>query len=236
VTRAHLLAMLAASAVLVTPVSSAQETLLSAQVLSSYREFHLGASLDAVALQAGVIPEVRALHRRPEPIQELMWLPALSRVPLALDRADSARKMLFSFYNDQLFQIVVTYDREKTEGLTAGDMVEAISGIYGLPMLPATRSRASIARARNASDTLVAYWEDSQASLSLFRSSSLPAFGVVVLSKRLDTAARVATVETVLLHEQVAPQRETERQQNHTDESRLKQETARRANKATFRP
>jgi hypothetical protein len=57
-----------------------------------------------------------------------------------------------------------------------------------------------------------------------------------VLSKQLDTLARVANVEAILLDEQEAPQREIERQQNQTEENRVKQETARRVNKATFRP
>jgi hypothetical protein len=30
----------------------------------------------------------------------------------------SVRVVLFSFYDDQLYQIVVTYDRERMEGLT----------------------------------------------------------------------------------------------------------------------
>ena len=52
----------------------------------------------------------------------------------------------------------------------------------------------------------------------------------------MDTLARVATLEAILLDEQEAPQREIERQQNQTEENRVKQETARRVNKATFRP
>ena len=103
-------------------------------------------------------------------------------------------------------------------------------------MLPVNRNRLSSAQAANASDKLLAFWEDADCSLSLFQSSYLSAFGLVVLSKRLDTLARVATVEAFLLDEQEAPQREIERQQNQTAESRVKQETARRVNKATFRP
>ena len=235
--RTRLLAMSAAWVVLVTPVISAQETPgVPARDLSRYREFQLGMSLVTVAQQADITAEARVIHRRPELIQDLMWLPAPSRVPGALTQGDSARKVLFSFYNDQLFRIVVTYDRERTEGLTAEDMVEAISATYGVPMLPVTRNRPSSAPAANASDKLLAYWEDSHCSLSLFQSSYLSAFGVVVLSKQLDTLARVATVEAILLDEQEAPQREIERQQNQTEESRVKQETARTSEQSDFSP
>jgi len=235
--RTRLLGISAACVVLVTPVMGTQETPgVSAHDLSRYREFQLGMRLATVAQYADITAEARVIHRRPELLQDLMWLPAPSRVPGAATPGDSARKVLFSFYNDQLFRIVVTYDRERTEGLTAEDMVEAISATYGIPMLPMTGKRSSSAPAANASDKLLSYWEDPHSSLSLFQSSYLSAFGLVVLSKRLDTLARVATVEAILLDEQEAPQREIERQQNQTAESRVKQETARRVNKATFRP
>ena len=129
--RARILAMSAAWVVFATPVISAQETPVEcAHDLSVYRKFQLGMSLVTVAQKADITAEARVLHRRPELIQELMWLPAPSRVPGALAQGDSARKVLFSFYNDQLFRIVVTYDRERTEGLTAEDIVEAISVTY----------------------------------------------------------------------------------------------------------
>ena len=70
----------------------------------------------------------------------------------------------------------------------------------------------------------------------LFRSSYLSTFGLVVLSKRLDALARVAMLEATLLDEQEAPQREIEREQNQTEENRVRHQTARRVNKATFRP
>jgi hypothetical protein len=235
--RIRLLAISAAWFVLLTPQIWAQEApQRPPHDLSKYRKFQLGMSLVTVAQQADITAEARVIHRRPELIQDLMWLPAPTRVPGALTQGDSARQVLFSFYNDQLFRIVVTYDRERTEGLTAEDMVEAISGTYGLPMLPVTSNRPSSAPTVNASDKLLAYWEDSESSLSLFQSSYLSTFGLVVLSKRLDTLAGVATVEAILLDEQEAPQREIERQQNQTAESRVKQETARRLNKTTFRP
>src|ERR1051325_5475758 len=82
-------------------------SLVSAQDLSSYREFRLGTSLVMVAEQAGITPEGRVLHERPELIQELMWLP-----PMGSSRqADSASKVLFKGYNGELFRIVVTYSR-----------------------------------------------------------------------------------------------------------------------------
>ena len=39
-------------------------------------------------------------------------------------QADSARDILSSFYNGELFRIVVTYDKDRTEGMTAEDIVD----------------------------------------------------------------------------------------------------------------
>jgi hypothetical protein len=222
----RILAMSIAWVVISTP-------LISAQDLSRYREFQLGMSLVTVARQAGISAEPRVLYQRPELIQELMWQPP--RVSGSVPQGDSVRKVLFSFYNDQLFRMVITYERERTEGLTAEDMVEAISTKYGLSTLPSSEIMPSSSRVSNGSDKILAHWEDSHYALNL-SSSYLSTFGLAVLSKRLDALARAATVEAIRLDEQDAPQRETARQQKQTDENRLKQETARRMNKAIFRP
>jgi hypothetical protein len=205
---------------------------LFAQDLSKYREFQLGMSLEQVAQQARITPEPRLLHTRPGLIQELMWLPPPSES--SSPEGDSARKVVFTFYNGQLFRIVVNYARARTEGLTADDMVDAISVNYGLATLPSTPIMPVLARVSTDSDRIVGHWEDTQYALNL--TSSFSAFGLVMLSKRLDALARVATVEAIRLDEQEAPQREIERQQQQTEDDRAKSETARHVNKASFRP
>jgi hypothetical protein len=56
------------------------------------------------------------------------------------------------------------------------------------------------------------------------------------ISRRLDALARSAIVEAIRLDDQEAPQREIERQNKKDEENRARQEKARRANKAPFRP
>ena len=70
----------------------------------------------------------------PALIQELNWY---ARTYSALRMTDSARDILSSFYNGELFRIVVTYDKDRTEGMTAEDIVEAVSAIYGTATRPA---------------------------------------------------------------------------------------------------
>jgi hypothetical protein len=223
---------------------------ISAHDLSRYREFQVGMSLTGVAAQAEISPEPRVLHQRPAVIQELMWQPP--RVLRLSPSGDSVRKVLFSFYNGQLFRMVVTYDRARTEGLTAADMIDAISATYGPAMLPVTPSTSSVSSAPGGrttppqetsysksldyEDKVLARWDDSENSIHLFQSPYESGFGLVVSSNRLGALARVAIAEAARLDAQEAPQRELERQQKQTDDNRLKNETARRANKQAFRP
>jgi hypothetical protein len=212
-------------------IAMSAQSLSAGAELSTYRGFQFGMTIAAVARHCGISPEPRIVDQRPELIQELMWLP-----PRVGDMAgDSAQKILFTFYNDQLSRIVVSYDRSRTEGLTAEDLVEAISTTYGMAALPAVGIAPMIA-GRTPDDKILARWEDPQSSITLFRSKYLSTFGLVLLSKRLDGLTTVAHAEAILLDEREAPSREAARQQRRSDADRLKDETVRRVNKAAFKP
>ena len=206
---------------------------LAAGELSSYREFQLGTNLQAVAKQAEMKPsEAKVVHDRPELIQELAWQPR--RLPGPSSELDSADQILFTFYNGQLFRMLVNYERRRTEGLTLDDMIEVISAKYG----PATRGDAEIIfpSAYNKRVAVMARWEDSQYSFNLIHSAYQPGFALVVVSKSLDALAQTAAVEANRLDEQEAPQREIDRQKKREDEARVLQDRARLANKPGFRP
>jgi hypothetical protein len=207
-----------------------------AQDLSRYREFQLGMNLLAVAKQIDARPsEVKVIHQRPAVIQELEWRPRLALV--SSREADSVNEVLFTFYNGELFRMVVSYDQQRTEGLTDQDMIEAISATYGIATQPAAKIILfSSSYIYNDSEKVMARWEDSQSSLNLFRSSNQPSFGMLVLSKRVDALAQEAIREAIQLDEQEAPQRDIERQRKESEEIRAVQEKARPANKADFRP
>ena len=212
---------------------------ISAQDLSTYRDFHLGMSLAAVAKQAGIAPEAHVIQARPALIQELTWQP---QHWLASSRDDSLKKVQFSFYNEQLFRLVVTYDRDKTEGLTAEDMAAAISAPYGLALLPATplaRSAGVDAPGSGAldnGDNFLAAWGDSEHSVDLFQSPYQKVFGLVIRSRPMDLLAQAAIAEGARLDAEQAPQLEIERQQKATEDKRARSAAARESNKQTFRP
>jgi len=211
-------------------------SVISAQDLSKYRDFQLGMSLTAVAHQVGTMSEARVVHQRPELIQELVWQPPRSFAPPS--SGDSVRKIVFSFYNSELFRIVINYDWDRTEGLTVADMVDAVSATYG-PAMPATLPATPILalpKAYTDSDRIMAHWEDAQSSVDLFQQAYASTFSLMVLSKRLDALAQSASVESIRLDAQDAPRLAVERKQKQENEDRARQEKARLVNKATFRP
>jgi hypothetical protein len=210
---------------------------LCASDLSHYREFQLDANLTAVVKQAGMQPaDAKVVHERPALIQELSWRPPRS-LGSSVD-ADSVKEVQFAFYNGDLFRVVVNYDRYKTEGLTAKDLIEGISGTYGTAMYPI--ARLVLPSSYDDTDTktlkVIARWEDSKYSFNLVHSSDTASFALVVISKRLDAVAAAAVVEAVRLDKQEAPQREIERQNREEEQNRVQQERAREVNRPGFRP
>jgi len=207
--------------------------LLSSEDLSRYRNFQLESSLSAVAKQAGLqTSEAKVIHQRPAMIQELEWQPG--SLPGASSRMDTVQLIIFSFYNGELFRMTVNYDRSRTDGLTAEDMIEAISAKYGT----ATRPAAEILfpTVFNESAKVLARWEDARYSFNLVRTPYQGGFGLVLLSKRLDAQAQASIVEAVRLEAQEAPEREAALVKKQADEERAEREKARLANKPNFRP
>ena len=107
---------------------------IHAQELSSYRDFQFGMNLSAVAKQAGMnLAEAKMLHQRPAMIQELWWQRSFGE---SSPETDPVKEVVFSFYNGDLFRMVVTYDRYRTEALTNDGMIEAISAKCGFAARP----------------------------------------------------------------------------------------------------
>ncbi|HYL34648.1 MAG TPA: hypothetical protein VEV17_01905 [Bryobacteraceae bacterium] len=200
---------------------------------SSYRGMQFGMNLSSAAKQAGTSPtEARTVHQRPAVIQEMDY--RYGSLSGALLEADPVRDTVLSFFNGELFRMVVTYDRFKTEGMTAEDMIQAVSVTYGT----ATRPSAEIAYHSIYGEIapVIARWEDSQYAYNLVRSGDQTSFALILYSKRLDVLAQAAIKEAVRLDALEAPQREIEQQKRRDDEQRLSLEKARSVNKANFRP
>jgi len=209
---------------------------ICAQDLSVYRGFQFGMDLTTVAKQAGIRPsEAKVIHQRPAVIQELEWRP--QRAYVSSKETDPVREVLFSFYNGELFRALVTYDRDRTQGLTDQDMIDGISLLYGTAVRPdADVVLFSSSRVYNNTEKVIARWEDSEYSFNLFRVSYSSEFGIAGFSKRLDSLAQQASIEAIRLDALEAPEREIQRQKKLDEEKQLAQDKARPGNKANFRP
>jgi hypothetical protein len=209
---------------------------LVAQELSRYRGYALESSVAAVIETSGArASDLSTRHARPARIQELEW--RAPYVPSGRQMADPVSGVVFSFCDDQLYQIVVTYDKDRTEGLTNDDVIESFSATYGLPLLLTTRTPRGASQASASTDiAVVARWEDAATVVTLTRGTYAPQYQLVLISKTLDARARAAIEEALRLDRQEAPQRELDRQTKEVADVALAGEKARVVNKPAFRP
>ena len=170
-------------------------------------------------------------------IQELQWTRPYSFSGTTAIQTDPVKQIVFSFYNDQLSKMVIDYERERTEGMTDADLIDAISTDYGPRLKAGVRNTQGIASQFESEwGTSLARWGDADYSVVLYRSPYTSAIRIIVTSPRLDALARTADAQAVRLDEREAPSREIARQKKEADDRRASQEKARLANKAACRP
>jgi hypothetical protein len=204
--------------------------IISGQDFSKYRNFSLGTSLATVSKQVGEgSQQANLIHQSPAVIQEMTYWPldaSYSSVPV-----EPVSQILFSFYNGELYRIVVTYEKSAIEGLTEDDMVRAISVRFGTGtrLYPEIGFQSNDAYA--SPQKVIARWADTQNSVDLL-GSSMNSFQLAVYSKRANAQAEAAIAESVKLEKQQAPQKEIDRQKKEADDL----EAARLKNQRSFRP
>ena len=209
------------------------------QNLSQYRNFALSSGVASVSRLAGVDPaEAKISHRRPAVLQDLEWRPSRWIAGSNTASTDPVEKMVFSFYNDQLFRVVVDYGGDRTEGMTSADMIEAISAVYGARLARSSREAARApSQLETESGSSVARWGDGEHAVVLYQTSSYgAAYRLIVTDTRLNDLARKAEAQAVRLDDQEAPAREIARQKKERDDGRAAAAKARAANKGAFRP
>ena len=206
-------------------------SLLHGQDLSKYRDFSLGMSLPELSSQVDLMPlQTKLIQKHPAVIQELTCWPGGSSDYSR--QTDSVWQIFFSFHNGELFRILVTYDHAATHGLTAEDMVQAISTKYGTPTRPVGEISFPTNELYRSTEKVIARWEDSQYSINLARSRFLNSFALFMFSKRPDAQVEAALAKSIKLEGQEEPQKEMDRQKNVTDDL----EVARQKNRRIFRP
>jgi len=202
----------------------------SAAELSRYREFDLGSSVAAVtAVTQSTERDLKTIHNRPALLQEVVWQPRYMLGAPVADR-NSINEMVFSFIDDQLFRMTVSYERSRTTGLTNADMIAALTELYGVPA--ESRARADVVDGL----ALLAEWQHGDASVALRRSQYSESFSLVITSLSLEPVARKARATALVLDAREAPAREAALAKRRADDQRQAEEQIRTANKNVFRP
>ncbi|MFZ0212568.1 MAG: hypothetical protein WBE20_16200 [Candidatus Acidiferrales bacterium] len=205
--------------------------MISAQDLSKYRNFSLGASLDVISRLVKASPDnISVIHQTPAVIQELTWSPVqygdLSVIP------ESVQQIRFSFYNRELHRMTVMYEDGATEGLTADDMIAAISAKYGAATRPDASGNTVTNSSYSSTDIQIGLWENPQYSVTLSRFPLSNSYQLVMVSRQLNDQAGAAIATARTQDREDAPQKEMAR----VKKAAADMETKRQANLKTFRP
>jgi hypothetical protein len=213
---------------------------VNGQSVAQYRNFALGSDVVSVSALAGIEPtEAKTIHQRPAVLQDLKWRPPRWVAGSTRSSVDAVDQILFSFYNDQLFRVVVDYSHERTEGMTGADMIESISSVYGAPVARSARvAGLPVSQLETELGSLVARWGDSDHRVALYQtiSSYRAAYRLIVADARLGGLAGKAEAQAGRLDDQEAPAREIARQKKERDDARAAEAKARATNKEVFRP
>lgn len=206
---------------------------VGAAELSRYREFELGSSMAAVtAVTQTTARDLKTIHSRPALLQDVVWQPRyMAGTPIA--NRNSINEIVFSFVNDRLFRMTVTYDRTRTTGLTDADMIAALAELYGTPNGVAAQSKAT---AVDAGAAALAEWQQAETQVILQRSRYGDSFSLVITSLPLEVIARKARAEALVLDTQEAPAREAALAKKRADDRHQEEERTRTANKKVFTP
>jgi len=132
--------------------------------------------------------------------------------------------------------MLISYAQERTEGLTQAEIVRVISATYGAAVRSPGKAPVSLPSADVSSNRLVARWENPQYSVSLVRSSGDSSFGMLLLSKALNSKARTASAEGARIEERDAPQKQLALLKQQDDDERAAQAKTKLANQGAFRP
>ena len=132
--------------------------------------------------------------------------------------------------------MVLTYNPAETNGLTANDIIEAISAMYGAATSPADSVSVSDSTTYEYQEKILARWDDAQYSYNLYRSSYGNTFGLVAFSKVADLMAQNASREADRIDKLEAPAKELAQQKQQVEDRRTAEETARSINKPKFHP
>ena len=205
----------------------------SAPSLSQYRDVNLGDTVDMVVERLQVpSSNIKVLYEEPRLVQEIVWRPHRF-VSGTVVVPDPLTEMVLTFHNDRLARIVVTYDRDKTQGLTDADLLELLTDTYGPPLLQSTTPETLTAtnpRRR------IASWADAHSRLLLWREEYPRLVGLTITATPADADLQNTLAEGARLAALGAPARAREKQAAAAAVIMERENQIRLENKLKFKP
>jgi hypothetical protein len=208
---------------------------LVAQSRHDYRTYRMGDDPLSVARLIGVPPPADAVSGVVGSVRELRWRAQRVR-PGETPSGDPVALLVFSFYEDQLFRIVIDYSTERTEGMTEADMVAAVSSIYGPPAKRTDPPNPVGLHPQRPADSVVAQWIDGELRVALLAVREQSAFRVIVASVPLERRARGAGAQEASADLQDWASIDADRPSASIDRAGSARERTREANIASFIP
>ena len=213
---------------LVLPATSAEP------VLSRYRDVTLGDTVQVVVERLQMtLSDVKVVSERPTLVQQLTWR-TLRSVSGADSAHDSVADMVLTFHLGRLARIAVTYDRERTAGLTNADLHEAMSSVYGTSLLLSTPIQSTLTPP--AGPEVMGRWEDAGTLVLLWREHYPTRVGLTIVSIGADREAQAAIADGLRIDASEAPARDLARHAAQVATLRARDEKIRLDNKAMFKP
>jgi hypothetical protein len=202
--------------------------------LSQYRGLTLGDSIMVVVerLQAAAT-DVKSVHEGSIVVQQLTWRPHRFISGTTVE-PDALAEMVLTFHQGRLARIAVIYDRERMVGLTDEDVLVAMRGVYGAPLLVGTPTQppdGPVAARRT-----IGRWEDADAVLVVWREQFPNRVGLTITSIAGDAALVEAVAEGLRRETADAPARESSRRAAEAAAIQARDEKIRLENRAKFKP
>lgn len=203
-------------------------------VFSHYRGVSLGDPVQLVVDRLGAnLADVATVHLRPALIQRLTYRPRRFVSGLTLE-PDALAEMVLTFHVGRLARIAVSYDRDRTAGLTDADLLTALSATYGTSMLTSTPPPAMPSAAVEAEP--IGRWGDTDTLVVLRREAYSSRVGLTITAIESDRAMQAAVADSLRLDAREAPARDAARRDEAAKAASARADTIRQANKATFTP
>ena len=200
-------------------------------VLSHYRGVSLGDSVQVVVDHLRLVAaDVKVVHERPTLVQEVTWRPSRG----TSIEPDPLAEMILTFSAGRLARIAVSYDRERTQGMTNEDLQEAMGSVYGVSMLIATPLQTT--STPSAERRTIGRWEDAETLLLLWREQYPNRVGLTITSLAGDQALQQAIAEGARVDAAEAPARDLPRRIDEAAAIQARAEKIRQDNKAKFKP